>query len=74
MTGAHRPVAGDQMAAQWYASTMRATIDAVNGGLEVRVPSRVRVADGPHGLHFVADDADELSDEHVRGLIEKSRR
>ena len=100
MTGAHRPIAGDQMAAQWYASTMRATIDgagrlvvpkplrdelgfaagtelelaAINGALEVRVPSRVRVADGPHGLRFVADDADELTDEHVRELIEKSRR
>ncbi len=47
---------------------------AVNGALEVRVPSRVRVEDGPHGLHFVADGADELTDEQVRELIEKSRR
>ena len=47
---------------------------AVNGALEVRVPSRVRIEDGPHGLHFVADDADQLTDEQVRELIEKSRR
>ena len=47
---------------------------AVNGALEVRVPSRVRVEDGPHGLHFVADSADQLTDEQVRDLIEKSRR
>jgi AbrB family looped-hinge helix DNA binding protein len=88
------------MAIQWYASTMRVTIDgagrlvvpkalrdelgfspgmelelaAVNGALEVRVPSRVRVEDGPHGLHFVADDAQELTDGQVRELIERSRR
>jgi hypothetical protein len=42
--------------------------------LEVRVPSRVRIEDGPFGLHFVADDADELTDEQVRELIERSRR
>jgi AbrB family looped-hinge helix DNA binding protein len=47
---------------------------AVNGALEVRVPSRVRVEDGPHGLHFAADRADQLTDEQVRDLIEKSRR
>jgi AbrB family looped-hinge helix DNA binding protein len=47
---------------------------AVNGALEVRVPSRVRIEDGLHGLHFVADDADQLTDEQVRELIEMSRR
>jgi AbrB family looped-hinge helix DNA binding protein len=46
----------------------------VNGALEVRVPSRVRIEDGPHGPHFAADGADELTDEQVRELIEKSRR
>ena len=49
-------------------------VAAVNGALEVRVPSRVRIEDGPHGLRFVADDADELTDEQVRALIETSRR
>jgi len=38
------------------------------------VPSRVRVEEGPHGLHFVADVADQLTDAQVRELIEKSRR
>jgi hypothetical protein len=40
----------------------------------VRVPSRVRIEDGPHGLHFVADDADPLTTEQVRELIERGRR
>ena len=47
---------------------------AVNGALEVRAPSRVRIEDGPHGLHFVADDADTLTTEQVRELIERGRR
>jgi AbrB family looped-hinge helix DNA binding protein len=47
---------------------------AVNGALEVRAPSRVRIEDGPHGLHFVADDADPLTTELVRELIERGRR
>jgi AbrB family looped-hinge helix DNA binding protein len=53
---------------------MELELAAVNGALEVRVPSRVRVEDGPHGLHFVAEDAEELTDEQVRELIERSRR
>ena len=48
------------------------SLAAVNGALEVRVPSRVRIEDGPHGPHFAADGADELTDEHVRELIEKT--
>jgi AbrB family looped-hinge helix DNA binding protein len=57
-----------------FSPGMELELAAVNGALEVRVPSRVRVADGPHGLHFVADDAEELTDEQVRELIERSRR
>jgi AbrB family looped-hinge helix DNA binding protein len=57
-----------------FAAGTELELTAVNGALEVRVPSRVRIEDGPHGLHFVADDADELTDEQVRELIEKSRR
>ena len=57
-----------------FAAGTELELAAVNGALEVRVPSRVRVEDGPHGLHFVADGADELTDEQVRELIEKSRR
>ena len=57
-----------------FSPGMELELAAVNGALEVRVPSRVRVEDGPHGLHFVADDAQELTDEQVRELIERSRR
>jgi AbrB family looped-hinge helix DNA binding protein len=49
-------------------------VAVVNGALEVRAPSRVRIEDGPRGPHFAADGADELTDEQVRELIEKSRR
>jgi AbrB family looped-hinge helix DNA binding protein len=57
-----------------FAAGTELELSAVNGAMEVRVPSRVRVEDGPHGLHFVADGAAELTDEQVRELIEKSRR
>jgi AbrB family looped-hinge helix DNA binding protein len=57
-----------------FAAGTELELAAVNGALEVRVPSRVRIEDGPHGLHFVADNADQLTDEHVRELIERSRR
>jgi AbrB family looped-hinge helix DNA binding protein len=57
-----------------FAAGTELELAAVNGALEVRVPSRVRIEEGPHGLHFVADGADQLTDEQVRDLIEKSRR
>jgi AbrB family looped-hinge helix DNA binding protein len=57
-----------------FAAGTELELAAINGALEVRVPSRVRIENGPHGLHFVSDDADPLTDEHVRELIEKSRR
>jgi AbrB family looped-hinge helix DNA binding protein len=57
-----------------FAAGTELELAAVNGALEVRVPSRVRIEEGPHGLHFVADDAAELTDEQVRELIEKGRR
>ena len=47
---------------------------AVDGHLEVTVPSRVRVEDGPHGLRFTAETTDRLTAEHVRELMERSRR
>jgi AbrB family looped-hinge helix DNA binding protein len=56
-----------------FAAGTELELAAVGGVLLVRAPSRVRVQDGPHGLHFVADDADELTDEQVRELIEHSR-
>ena len=57
-----------------FAAGTELELAAVNGALEVRVPSRVRIEDGPHGLHFVADDADTLTTEQVRELIERGRR
>jgi AbrB family looped-hinge helix DNA binding protein len=49
-------------------------ISAVDGRLEVSVPSRVRLEDGPHGLRFVADDAAPLTAAQVRELMEQGRR
>jgi AbrB family looped-hinge helix DNA binding protein len=47
---------------------------AVDGRLEVAVPSRVRVEQGPHGVRFAADAGDRLTADEVRGLMERSRR
>ena len=47
---------------------------AVDGRLEVAVPSRVRLEQGPHGIRFAADRSDTLTTERVRELIERGRR
>lgn len=47
---------------------------SVDGRLEIAVPSRVRVEDGPHGVRFRAEAADPLDSERVRQLIERGRR
>jgi AbrB family looped-hinge helix DNA binding protein len=51
-------------------------VAAVDGRLEVTVPSRVHVEDGPHGVRFTAGEggADVLTADHVRGLMEGDRR
>jgi bifunctional DNA-binding transcriptional regulator/antitoxin component of YhaV-PrlF toxin-antitoxin module len=49
-------------------------LSAVDGHLEVAVPSRVRVEDGPHGVRFAAEAGDTLSAEQVRELMERGRR
>jgi len=49
-------------------------VDAVDGRLEVVVPSRVRVEDGPQGARFVADAAEPLTAAQVRELMEQGRR
>jgi AbrB family looped-hinge helix DNA binding protein len=50
-------------------------VEAVDGRLEVVVPSRVRVEEGPHGVRFAADaGATTLSAEQVRELTERGRR
>ena len=49
-------------------------LTAVDGHLEVAVPSRVRVEDGPYGVRFAADTSDRLSAEEVRRVMERGRR
>jgi AbrB family looped-hinge helix DNA binding protein len=49
-------------------------VTAVDGHLEVVVPSRVRVDDGPHGVRFASDTDERLSAEQVRQLMERGRR
>ena len=57
-----------------FAAGTELELAAVNGALEVRVPSRVRVEDGPQGARFVADEAGPLSAAQVRELMEQGRR
>jgi AbrB family looped-hinge helix DNA binding protein len=57
-----------------FAAGIELEIQAVEGHLEVTVPSRVHVEEGPHGARFVADDAEPLSAERVRELMEQGRR
>ena len=49
-------------------------LDAVDGRLEVAVPTRVRLEQGPHGERFGADADDRLTAEQVRELMERGRR
>jgi AbrB family looped-hinge helix DNA binding protein len=49
-------------------------LTAVDGRLEVVMPSRVRVEEGPYGLHFAAGTRERLSAEQVRDLMERGRR
>jgi AbrB family looped-hinge helix DNA binding protein len=49
-------------------------LSAVDGRLEVTVPSRVRVEEGPHGVRFAAAATDALTAEQVRELVERGRR
>ena len=53
---------------------MELELEAVDGRLEVTVPSRVRVEQGPHGVRFVAEASDALTAEQVRAVIERGRR
>ena len=57
-----------------FAPGMELELDAVDGHLEVAVPSRVRVEHGPHGARFVADGDDALTADQVRTVIERGRR
>ncbi|MGO9973803.1 MAG: AbrB/MazE/SpoVT family DNA-binding domain-containing protein [Solirubrobacteraceae bacterium] len=49
-------------------------LTAVDGHLEVAVPTRVRVEAGPRGVRFVVDTDERLDAEQVRELMERGRR
>jgi AbrB family looped-hinge helix DNA binding protein len=49
-------------------------LSAVDGRLEVVVPSRVSVEEGPHGLRFAALSEAPLTAEQVREITELGRR
>jgi AbrB family looped-hinge helix DNA binding protein len=57
-----------------FAPGMELELDAVDGRLQVAVPSRVRVERGPRGARFVADGDAALTAEQVRAVIERGRR
>ena len=57
-----------------FAAGAELELTAVDGRLEVTIPSRVRVEEGPNGVRFAAETAEQLSPEQVRGLIERGRR
>ena len=48
-------------------------LDAVDGRLEVAVPGRVRIEEGPRGLRLVTDADERLTAEQVRDLVERGR-
>jgi AbrB family looped-hinge helix DNA binding protein len=49
-------------------------LDAVDGRLEVTVPTRVRIEEGAHGPRVTTDADERLTAEQVRELVERSRR
>jgi len=49
-------------------------LQAVDGRLQVAVPSRARVEQGPYGVRFAGADAASLDADLVRQLLERSRR
>ena len=57
-----------------FAPGMELELDAIDGRLEVAVPSRVRMEQGPYGVRFVADGDGALTAEQVRAVVERGRR
>jgi AbrB family looped-hinge helix DNA binding protein len=57
-----------------FSAGVELEVSAVDGHLEVVMPSRVHVEQGPHGARFVAETSDRLSATDVRELIERGRR
>ncbi|MGA2927607.1 MAG: AbrB/MazE/SpoVT family DNA-binding domain-containing protein [Solirubrobacteraceae bacterium] len=57
-----------------FAAGTELEVTAVDGHLEVAIPSRVHVEDGPHGARFVAATDERLDAGQVRELMERGRR
>jgi AbrB family looped-hinge helix DNA binding protein len=57
-----------------FAAGTELEVSAIDGRLEVSIPSRVRAEDGPHGIRFVADNDERLDAAQVRELMERGRR
>jgi AbrB family looped-hinge helix DNA binding protein len=57
-----------------FAPGVELELEALDGRLEVTIPSRVRVEEGPHGVRFAADAAPQLTADAVRELMERTRR
>ena len=57
-----------------FAAGTELELEAVDGRLQVVVPSRVRVETAEHGIRFGADDAQPLTSARVRELMERGRR
>lgn len=57
-----------------FAPGAELVLTAVDGHLEVAVPSRVRVEEGPHGSRFVSETDERLDAGQVRELMERGRR
>jgi AbrB family looped-hinge helix DNA binding protein len=48
-------------------------VAVVDGHLELTIPARIHVQEGPLGIRFAADANERLSVEQVRDLIERGR-
>jgi AbrB family looped-hinge helix DNA binding protein len=57
-----------------FAAGAELELTAVDGHLEVAIPSRVRVDEGPHGVRFATETDERLSAEQIRELMERGRR
>jgi AbrB family looped-hinge helix DNA binding protein len=57
-----------------FAAGTELELHALDGRLEITVPSRVRVEEAAGGVRFVADGAESLTAARVRELTERSRR
>jgi AbrB family looped-hinge helix DNA binding protein len=49
-------------------------LSAVDGRLEISIPSRVVVEQGPYGVRFAADTSAHITTEQVRDIMERGRR